>query len=279
MKGFEKAFTLVEVSLFLALSGFLMIGLIVGANVSISRQRYNDTVNSFAEFLRGTYSDVLNVSNDKIPSSKEDGEDAGRTGKAVYGKLVVFGDPGTNAHTVYSYDVIGDAVNSSELTSSSVLENLQELNANVLDYSSTEHRNTFFKETSFILPWDGDLERGDGSLLHEALLIVRSPSSGSVSTFSVTFGPSATGPISFRAAAASTTNKTYLFSDLIRVYLSGDRTVSFCVDSPDNNYDKRRLVRINKNASNSSYVEVVGLDSDENTCLGKANSGNIPGED
>ena len=60
----KHGFTIVEVSLFLALSGFLMVGLILGANISIARQRYNDSVNSFADFIRGAYADTLNVANE-----------------------------------------------------------------------------------------------------------------------------------------------------------------------------------------------------------------------
>ena len=88
----RSGFTIMEVSLFLALSGFLMVGLIASANMSVNRQRYSDSVNSVSDFLRGIYTDVLNVSNDKTPSSMLNGEDAGRTTTAIYGKLLIFGE-------------------------------------------------------------------------------------------------------------------------------------------------------------------------------------------
>ena len=215
------------------------------------------------------------MSNDKIPSSKPSGEDAGRTNKAVYGKLIIVGDPDTDIHTIYSYDVIGDAVNSSELTNSNILESLQKLNANVLSYA--DGKNTFFKESSFVLPWEGVLEDEEGEAKHGAILVVRSPSSGSIRTFSVWFAPTAPFPyLSFRNALTNGENKTGIFNTLLM--LMDTYQIAFCVDSPDNNYERRFEVLINENASNSSFIEKLALDSDNNECLDKKYSGNFPGE-
>ena len=59
----RRGFTLVEVSLFLAVTGLLFIGIVAGVQGSMSQQRYNDSVQSFAEFLRSAYSQVMNVEN------------------------------------------------------------------------------------------------------------------------------------------------------------------------------------------------------------------------
>ena len=270
MKGFKKAFTLVEVSLFLALSGFLMIGLIIGANMSISRQRYNDTVNSFAEFIRGVYSDVLNVSNDKVPSSKEDGEDAGRTGKAVYGKLIVIGDPGTAPSEIYTYDVVGKAVNSSEITGENTLQDLISLGINIA-YLDSVNKNIPYKETRYILPWDGVIEASNSNnLRRDAILIVRSPSSGSIVTYSLNPSASPTPNLAFRAAFAGAADARNRFTQLLSNFQS-NQNIDLCVDSPDNTNKFRRDVRINAGANNSSFVEEVALDNEtENKCKDSA---------
>ena len=82
MKRNWRGFTLVEVSLFLAITAAIFVGIAVGTQNSIFQQRYNDAVQSFAEFLRTVYSQVTNVQN----------ESAGRSDKAIYGKLVKFNE-------------------------------------------------------------------------------------------------------------------------------------------------------------------------------------------
>ena len=61
----SKGFTIIEVVLFLAISGLLMATLLVGVSQAISRQEYRDAVQSFAGFLRSEYSKMINVENDR----------------------------------------------------------------------------------------------------------------------------------------------------------------------------------------------------------------------
>ena len=62
----KTGFTIIETMLFLAISGVLIAGLLVGVGSSINVQRYRDSVTSLRSFLQQQYSDVLNVSNDSI---------------------------------------------------------------------------------------------------------------------------------------------------------------------------------------------------------------------
>ena len=55
----KKGFTMLEVTLVLALTGLLLIGLLGGTAVAIQTQRYNDSVRSNAEYLRTMYSEVI----------------------------------------------------------------------------------------------------------------------------------------------------------------------------------------------------------------------------
>ena len=56
----KHGFTIIEVSLFLAITALLFVGITVGTQNSINQQRYADSVNSFADFLRNVYSQVSN---------------------------------------------------------------------------------------------------------------------------------------------------------------------------------------------------------------------------
>ena len=113
MKRIRRGFTLVEVSLFLAITAAIFVSIAVGTQNSIFQQRYNDAVQNFAEFLRSIYSQVTNVQS----------EGDGRSGYAIYGKLVNFEiDNGNNKIT--TYNVVGE-VAEDDLGNDNVLERLK----------------------------------------------------------------------------------------------------------------------------------------------------------
>ena len=265
----RRGFTLIEVSLFLALSGFLMMGLIAGSNISISRQRYNDAVNSFSEFLRTVYSDVLNVSNDKIPSSDGvNGEDAGRTQTAVYGKFVVIGDSdNTPAGTVYVYDVIGGIKRTADIEHTSILDILREdVHANIAPEGSSEP----YRKTTFTIPWEAEIQEtsASGEKLKALILIVRSPLSGTIHTYSLDSNSGTiTNLLGYEDALEGSMARSK-FSDLLnQVAGTESREVHMCIDSADRHSLARRDVKILPFASNSSAVKLSEQDNTEdNKC-------------
>ena len=294
----KTGFTIIEVALFLALSGFLMMGLIIGANISISRQRYNDSVNSFAEFVRGTYADALNVSNDKNPNVAND--QAGRTTTAVYGKLISIGED--NGDTVYIYDLVGNAVNSSAVKSSRIINMMFETNsgsatigANIFsnDCSATAATCTssFYRETSYTIPWSGTLSRGmdagtseggNGSRFKGAILIVRSPVTGNIRTYTFDYNKTATKQAISNANIdtnfhSQTSNsqarinfKTYLETLAnTAVDNGGENGLLVCVDSVDNIDSNRRGVKIAARATNSSGVMLTEMNKENADCEGR----------
>ena len=135
-KHFKSGFTIIEVTLVLAITGMLFVGIIAGSGLNIARQRYNDSVQNFAEFLRTVYSEVSYVQNprddivnpngyycsaghklisgDPTKDTEEKKPSAiGRTECAIYGKLIVLGkqlegDKGGQAgNVVHTFDIIG----------------------------------------------------------------------------------------------------------------------------------------------------------------------------
>ena len=50
--AFLRGFTIIEVMLFLALSGVLLAGILGGLGGNIARQRYNDAVQDIANIMR-----------------------------------------------------------------------------------------------------------------------------------------------------------------------------------------------------------------------------------
>lgn len=67
---YKRGFTIIEVVLFLAISGGLAAALILGTGAAIQRQQYKDSVQSYANFLTTQYSRVVSVENDRSDDEK-----------------------------------------------------------------------------------------------------------------------------------------------------------------------------------------------------------------
>lgn len=74
---YKKGFTIIEVMLFLAISGGLAVLLFAGTSMAIQRQQYRDAVQSYATFMGGQYAKAVSVEN-----NREDGEDCNVPGVA-----------------------------------------------------------------------------------------------------------------------------------------------------------------------------------------------------
>ena len=289
-KHFKKTgFTIIEVALFLALSGLLMVGIIVGANISISRQRYNDTVNDFAEFIRGAYTDVLNVSNDKNPEISTD--EAGRTKTAVYGKLISIGECVDTAcssldNTIYVYDIVGLAVNSASVKGERALDMLYNtvanggVDASIIDTSGCSTVvgcQKFYRKNEYHVSWDGIIQvknngSNNGNRFRGAILVVRSPATGSIRTYTYSYGNDHSAMYLFHlyeSYSNAKANFTSFLKDKINASTNhGENELTVCIESDDNVSADRRGLRISARASNSSGVMLTEMDTDS-SCLGR----------
>ena len=61
----DTGFTVIETMLFLAVTGALAVGILVGSGVSIGQQRYRDSVNGLKSYIQQQYSEVSNVVNSR----------------------------------------------------------------------------------------------------------------------------------------------------------------------------------------------------------------------
>ena len=67
--GSADGFTIIEVLFFLAISGALIVALLTTVGVTISRQRFSDSVNGAQAFVQSQYNETLNVVNNREPAS------------------------------------------------------------------------------------------------------------------------------------------------------------------------------------------------------------------
>ena len=255
MRKHRAGFTLVEVSLFLAITALLFMSVTVGVQNSIYQQRYNEAVQSFADFLGNTYSEVMNVQSSGY----------GRTKKAIYGKLVVFPDNSAgegegeedDGQVIYVYDVVGDAGDDKKLANAGTKELLAEVGADIV----MEDEDGFVPVgvTDEYRPrWGSRIQKKDSFEDYSgSLLIVRNPKSGTVQTY-----VSAT-PITIDADG----NTSAVFKDVLNSdFAFGE--VDFCVN-PDGVMasDRRADVRLMNEARNRSGVEIMPLDDPvKNVC-------------
>ena len=287
MKHKHSGFTLVEVALFLALTGLLFMGIMVGTGNSIAQQRFFDASQDYAEFLRRVYSGVSNPQ----------GVGNGKGELAIYGKLISFGQSyGLNGEEIpddeqriFVYDVIGDA-DASMAGSGSAEELLYNIDASVVllwceknGVTTMTTRKTDCTGNGGTIKgmeyagivegyepkWSSVIQTTGKDLYKGTILVARHPRSGTINTL---ISP-AVLEIN-RAVMAGDTSAAEMLKNVL--YLSRDedksndaeafvvREVDFCVnplgfDGLDN--EVRRDVRIIKNARNASGIEMINIDA------------------
>lgn len=276
----RKGFTFIEIALFLAVTAALFIGIALGVQNSIFRERYNDATQNFFEFMRSVYS--------KVSNPQSPGE--GNSNIAIYGKLIVFGEDydmdGTKIddpdyHPIFMYDVLGDVVSSKDVGTGTVLELLANLNANVV--RTTTGFNGVITGIQLATPekyemrWQTELQQINKSLFKGSILVVRHPRSGTINTFVL----DDVIPVNYQRKQADDAYKaggTYLsINNLLKDYLTKTidpkfeiDEVNFCV-SPygpgESGTTPRTNIRLLKNARNASSVEMIERDSGDNPCF------------
>src|SRR5574344_166675 len=214
----KKGFTLIEVALFLAISGCLITAVIGTASSNVQRRRYNDSVNDLVSYLRKAYSEAISVENVRetddgnktyycsissinlntgsgISSNATSGTDnyPGRTNCVMYGKLVTFGEldaeTGQPSTDIHMYDVIGTVYDTNINTASPDARIALKIDtgSNVVTIKSSTSRCELGyagQSESYTPYWSARLEvPGSKDLYTGAILIARSPISGTVRTY------------------------------------------------------------------------------------------------
>ena len=270
MKRTRRGFTLIEVSFFLALTGVLFISIALGTQNSLWQQKYNDTVQNFTNFLRTAYSQVAN------PQGIGDG----RSDRAIYGKLIVFGQEydlkgekiPKDEQRFFIYDVVGDAT---AVGTGSVIETFKALNINVVVEEVTggviTNVSTAGLADSYMPTWGAVIERttytpGADNNFKGSILIVRHPRSGIINTLYSDRIIAVNEAIKNARLDGNYDGTRNLVTSKLDYFSVGE--INFCVNpyGMGETGSFRRDIRIVKNARNSSGVEIIDQDSSENHC-------------
>ena len=109
-----SGFTIIEVTLFLAITGALTAGLLGAVSVSVQRQQYKDAVQSFAGYMRDEYARVVSVENDRdngaecpVPGSGGGITARGQSNCVIVGRYIVAQNKGVSysSYPVYASPV------------------------------------------------------------------------------------------------------------------------------------------------------------------------------
>lgn len=165
----KQGFTMIEVMLFLVISGLLLIGVLGGTYAAIAGQRYHDSVRSFSEFLRQIYGEVISPETLGAGASNN---------QAIYGKIAVFGleDSSRNSDLIYTATIVGDVRVPTE--SGSFIGELSAVNA-TLFCGNNEQDSTV---DTYAPLWGAEIRNSDNRQFTGSVIIARSPTSGTVHT-------------------------------------------------------------------------------------------------
>lgn len=231
----DTGFTVIETMLFLSITGLLAVGILVGSGIAINQQRYRDSVNSLKSYIQQQYSEIGNVTNNRdqtwtcdsaatVSQSPAAGEPRGTSDCVILGRLITVDASGTKltASNVVGYKPDGVA---------SAASDIAELGNYKLGISSID-------QDSEDVSWGAQVVKQKSTTPQPlSILIIHSPLSGSILTFTV--DGVQTNPSSMIALA--NTNSAH----------------DLCVNADIGSFVGKRLeVRIVANASSQAAIEI-----------------------
>jgi type II secretory pathway pseudopilin PulG len=234
----NHGFTVIEISLFVAISGLLAVGLLTGWSVAINSQRYKDSVDSLYAYMQQQYSFAYDVENGRKATLSCDSNSVihdngstprGQSDCVLLGRYIRI----TNGSQFESFAVVGNEASDSNSLSS--------YEPKVVEASIG------LSQAEFTIPWQA-VATGNGdendSPLNIGIAILRSPSTGTV----YTYVNSDTGNVVDLSIVVSPENQKEQY---------------FCVD-PGKGITvqgQRRAVYLPRYAASLNSVETLGSDN------------------
>jgi prepilin-type N-terminal cleavage/methylation domain-containing protein len=197
----HNGFTIIELMLVLAISGSLVAAIFVGSSTAINQQRYRDSVNSLKSFIQNQYDQVSNTLNDRTGTEgctstatiTATPQSRGTSDCVIMGRLVTLAANGVDLSAV---DVVG--YRASNVIVPPATTDLAELRTYRLGVSSAS------PDTDTVA-WGAKVVSPNTTNAYGfSMLIVRSPQSGSIMTFTAPGGLPAGGPLTLVTAANNT---------------------------------------------------------------------------
>ena len=231
----QKGFTIIEVMLFLAVSGALAAGVLGSSSVAINNQRYVDATNSFKSLIQGEMVASTRVVNDasektsclwdQVYNGSSEKQAIGTSDCVIMGRALGV----KNGQDVITTNIIGKPASSSDVYANDT----EAINAFRPIIDGTNQKNTE-------LNWDTHIKNNESFIVY----ILRSPQSGNI----VIRTQRSIAPSLFENRMASG-YKIPAISSL------DAGTQNICVDASGLTVAQQQTVIINANTSGPSGIE------------------------
>lgn len=173
----QSGYTITEISLFIGISGLLMLLVLMGSGATIQATRFTDSSRSLHAFIQKQYDNILNGVNTRdsdtacdsgvVDATPATGDAVGTTNCLLMGRLIVLGQ-GDSVAT--AYPIVGVEPANPDYNQSDA-----EL---IYDYSPTIVRDIDVEQ--FTIPWGASIvgsKRSSDSTKVNAFAMIRSPRS------------------------------------------------------------------------------------------------------
>lgn len=242
-KDSRAGFTIIEVMLFLGISGALFAALMIGIGTNITQQRYSDSVRSFAALIQNEYSQALNATNQDI-SSKEcnqttsgivnDGkrDTWGGSTCVILGRAIILTNGGNDVQTA--------SVTALENTSGTDIQEMTDATAFAQYYkpmlaSNFDGQTTAIDWQSYITTTDAPRKPSQA-----IILLLKSPVTGALRVF-------------ITALPTSLSNGTDLTS-IVGTAANATTPLTVCVENTNSGLLPKRAVTINPTIASTDGV-------------------------
>ncbi len=221
-----RGFTIIEVMLFLAVSGVLIVSIMAGAGAAIAAQRYKDSVATLQSDMQQQYEDAISVKNGRVTSAIATcAGSRGQSDCVLMGKLMTI----VSAGTIVQYDIWGRqpaAVPTDEYAL------LRAYSPTIVPGSA----QTTEMEWGTGIAWPVSGSGASTAPRNIGILVIRSPQSGLVYTFT-------------RDTVATNNLSTTIYPSA-----RGKRTI--CIDAAGWLINDKMAISIAANAASASAIEV-----------------------
>ncbi len=258
-------FTILETMLFLAITGVLIMALLSGVGVSINTQRYRDSVQSFKSLIQNQYTQLLDVQNAVTPKDNSwtcngSGEVKQNAGPGTYpgqsdcvllGRYIVINQGKVSTQSITGFQ-------SGTNTTGNDIDSLVNNYKLSLTTSDIENR-TLDWGTAISWPIAGTDAKPAGTPRSLGILLVRSPDSGAVYTFTIDSPPDIAATDGAALAAMLVTGDT-VSKTFNNAVLRGQDQRIICIDAGGLVTGGVQAVVINAYATNATGVETRSND-------------------
>ena len=293
----KKGFTIIEVILFLAVSGAIIAGVIATTSGTLSRRRYDDAVNDIVSHLRSIYSNAMNTEisfvddNISLPcgNSTEMMMGKGRSNCVVYG-TAAFVDVSDGVMRIQTSKIVGkEYVEGSEDAADPLFDTAVVWDKSVRRLVSTTPVIGYNNADNLAMSLSGDVYRakwgtsftmassptGSLSLCNYSdsafsVIVFRDPKTGELTSFLGCGTPNVSGEKLSFEDGKKTENfnfaRTIASFNMYKGYKNTDGDSVFICVNPGTGqaYGRhKRLIRIDSRVANESAVRLIDSEDDE----------------